>query len=502
MRKVIGVVAGCLSLFGCNESASSSDLCAEGDRLESSSGAVACVYSAIVIESGSCPSEVPFEFDLGATRLCSSEEWHAVGDIPEDICREISECVTALDTVDGGPDGTDGGFSEPAIPVDLSVGDANCALMSDGTVQCWAGNFYGTVGDGTVMDFKTSPVRVSGLTDAVAITSGSAHTCAIRAGGQAVCWGDNANGKLGNGVDLIEDPYTTSPTPVAVMGLADAVAISAGVEHTCAIREGGQAVCWGWRGPNGLLGDGHTDADYWEASSIPVEVPGLNDAIAIAAGGVETCAIREGGQVVCWGLASEVGDGSPVYDPDDPSTHTVRLSPVNVVGLSDAIALEGTCAIRAGGQMVCWGPNSYNKLGNGTPWDHNLVMGDVIGMTDTVDLAPGGQFGCAVHEGGQVSCWGFRMAGALGDGQFWAAPVGMGNYETTCTDGTSVSEMYSLAPVNALVDNAVKVESGENHACALTATHEVKCWGINTEGQLGDGTEIDHSVPVTVTFAP
>jgi hypothetical protein len=95
---------------------------------------------------------------------------------------------------------------------------------------------------------------------AATISTGQAHSCAIRESGQAVCWGRNSAGQLGNGSN------TSSNVPVNVTGLGDAREISAGVNHTCAIRESGQAVCWGIF-IFGQLGNG-TDAN----SSVPVNV--------------------------------------------------------------------------------------------------------------------------------------------------------------------------------------------------------------------------------------
>jgi len=135
------------------------------------------------------------------------------------------------------------------------------------------------------------------------ISAGGAHTCAIRQSGQAVCWGYNEFGQLGNGANINRN------VPVNVTGLGDARAISAGDLYTCAIRKSGRAVCWG-SNVYGELGNG-TSGDR-AFSNVPVNVTGLGDAKEISAGGGHTCAIRQSGQAVCWGwnIFGQLGNGT------------------------------------------------------------------------------------------------------------------------------------------------------------------------------------------------
>jgi len=199
-------------------------------------------------------------------------------------------------------DGTTNSRSTPVPVSGLTHGvaaasagyDHTCALMDaahGGLVLCWGDNFRGQLGDGTTLNSST-PVAVSGLVGA-ALTAGLAHTCALSNEGGVWCWGSNGLGQLGDG------STTDSSAPVAVSGLAGGVAaVAAGYYHTCAVMDaahGGRVRCWG-EGLWGQLGDGAR-----HDSKTPVAVSGLTGAVAIAAGLGHTCAVTNAGGVWCWG---------------------------------------------------------------------------------------------------------------------------------------------------------------------------------------------------------
>ena len=156
----------------------------------------------------------------------------------------------------------------------------SCAVTSSGAVQCWGGNQYGQLGDGTTTQ-RLTPVTVSGLgSGVVAVAAGFYHTCALTTGGAVQCWGANFTGRLGDGTT------THRLTPVQVGGLTGGVvAIAAGVHHTCAVTGAGAVRCWGGNFA-GQLGDG-TTADRFT----PTPVNGFAaSAAAVTTGYYHTCA--------------------------------------------------------------------------------------------------------------------------------------------------------------------------------------------------------------------
>ena len=239
------------------------------------------------------------------------------------------------------------------------------------------------------------------LTGATQISAGYTHTCALVAGGQAKCWGNNDSGQLGNGTN------TNSNVPVDVVGITGATQITAGLYHTCALVAGGEIKCWGWN-YSGQLGNGTFTKTE---SNVPVDVSGISGATQITGGYSHTCALVAGGQIKCWGYNNfgVLGNG----------TYPGSKVPVDVVGITGATQITAgsyhTCALVAGGQAKCWGWNYYGQLGNGT-FTNSSVPVDVVGITGATQISAGYYHTCALVAGGQIKCWGRNGIRQLGNG--------------------------------------------------------------------------------------
>lgn len=402
----------------------------------------------------------------------------------------------------------------------------SCAIRVDDSVRCWGRGNQGQIGDGGVNDRNASELAIlPGTIGARGITLERAHACAGRAGGNVACWGVNFRGQLG----LNDNVFSTHPSPGTVFALNDALSVSAGRAHTCALRAAGLVSCWG-SNVAGELGDG-TTTDRQQ----PVAVLGLSGPSLAVSGGTAvsqgldagyTCALIVNGTVQCWGdnAFGQLGNGSA----GPPS-----LVPVTVNGLTDAIAISAganhACALRVAGTAVCWGLGNDGRLGNGAL---SGVFGPtpVAALNDAVGISARGLNGCAPRVNGRVSCWGNNVRSQLGGAAAAttlasATPVqiqNLANAVTADSGGTScaVRADGSLAcwgqnnegqlgaggtgpnqpqpqTIPVVTAALTAVEDGGS-VCALTASGQPFCWGNNRSGELGLGDSLDRFTPAPV----
>lgn len=226
-----------------------------------------------------------------------------------------------------------------------------CGVTTSGAAVCWGSNYFGQAGNGGTWT-QRSPAVVTGLGSGVAaVSAGNAHTCALTTSGGVKCWGYNAGGQLGDGT------LTSSTSPVDVVGLTSGVvSIHAKGNNTCALLAGGRAVCWG-DNSYGALGVGHTNTQ-----PIPVEPQGMGSGVtAISPGDGFVCALKSGSGAQCWGMNNlgQLGVG----DRENRSTpHPVLGNTVDILTL-DTGTLH-TCGRTTSNTVKCWGDGSMGQLGN------------------------------------------------------------------------------------------------------------------------------------------
>lgn len=401
------------------------------------------------------------------------------------VCASLVACGGVSVEVGGGS--TDGGIPAPppasgggnvdgAPPAIMAAGTRHtCVVDSAHTVWCWGANNLGQLGNGTRVD-SARPVQVPGLQDVLAITAGGDHSCALQDGGAILCWGAGDLGQLGQG------RFADSLEPVAVQGLTTAaVSVAAGRTHTCAVTDDGKVRCWG-SNASGQLSRPTTGVDAVASSRLPLLIPGLaGTMVVLGAGRDHTCAARTQGTPRCWGANAQgqLGNG----------TAGAVATALDVQGISGSVvALAGgamhSCAILDTGAMFCWGSNTLGELGTGTASaDPSLVAVQATSLTgrDYVALSLGDKFSCAVaplrvQQLGTAVCWGQNTNGELGQDSLGAGDdVGLAGSNTP------------LAVRTLNLFDFIAIGSGDNHTCAIDGTDRIRCWGVNADGQLGNG---------------
>ncbi|MBC7710730.1 MAG: Ig-like domain repeat protein [Rhizobacter sp.] len=354
--------------------------------------------------------------------------------------------------------------SASAVPAMLvSGGDHACSIDASGALRCWGFNSSGQLGDGSTVN-RASPTPVVGMSTGTQYASaGAFHTCAITAAGGVRCWGQNFFGQVGDG------SATARFSSVDVSGIATgAVAVAAANAHSCALLAGGVVKCWGYNG-SGQLGTGDTTNRL-----LPSLVNGLaGPVVAISAGADQTCALLANGALQCWG-AGRLGDG----------TTANRSVPTTVLGLAGpvvkvSVGSSHTCAVLMGGSVQCWGRNGTGQLGDGTTTER-LLPNTVPGLSAVATLSASSGTTCAVLADASLQCWGYGAFGKLGNG---------------------VESFATLTPqaVVGLASGVTDVAAGDGHVCAMTQGGSIRCWGGNTNGQLGLGTFGAQLVPTDVS---
>ena len=372
----------------------------------------------------------------------------------------------------------------------ITAGEEHACAIADGNAYCWGRNFDGQLGDGGSGTGDPVAVDTTGALAGrtiTAISAGAGQTCAV-ATGLAFCWG--SYGALGDGVEDYQRNLTpTVVTTAGVLSGKTVTAISAAYRLTCAVADG-RAYCWGDRS----LGSESA------RSAVPIAVGGALASSTISqlsAGESHACALTSTGKLYCWGSrqAGMLGDGTD-YFADAPvatkSDGALAGHPVTAIAASG----KHSCAI-ADQRAYCWGSNWYGGLGNNSTVDSTVPVavstsGVLNGKTVTAISAAGAyqvenppESQTCVVASGRAYCWGNNYTGNLGNG--------------STAEASRIPVAVSTAGVLA-GKTVTAIAVGDSHACAV-ADAKPYCWGDNTSGQLGNGTNSRSSVPVAVTVS-
>lgn len=372
------------------------------------------------------------------------------------------------------------------------------------------------------------------------VSAGGRNTCAVSTDNVLYCWGYNGEGQLGIGeAPQGSGPVYAFPQPSAATGNLTFQQAVSSLFHGCAITLAGAGYCWGVN-HDGRIGN-NTQAAYL-TSPTQVGEPGTaslgHSYRSMGVSRNHTCGITFGDRIYCWGYGrdGQVGNGAAVDVVKVPvevaGDH--RFSQMSVGGLH-------TCGITLAGTTRCWGVNLRGELGDGTTTDR-LVPTAIAGGATFVRVASGYEHTCALTATGAAWCWGDNTYGQLGNGSntssafpvlvsgglvfesisagmhhtcgvVGGAPPGGGvsaaGGAVYCWGRNSTGQLGNGSQVSANQPTAssggltfIAVSGGDLSSCGITTTSRAYCWGDNQYGQLGDGTTVRRLAPTKVAFQP
>jgi hypothetical protein len=327
------------------------------------------------------------------------------------------------------------------LPVSLTLASQkSCARMADDSLRCWGNRPSRLVASDNAdqAPYDVQPRRVPGITGAIAMATSLVNDCSLNSDRTVTCWSEEQEPVSWNaGTGSLD--IADSPTGLCFIGQ----------DHT--------ARCGSFLSPLQPMAGGTEVAD-------------------VAASWSSMCARRTDGSVACGGSndQGQLGDGTTTDSTDFVSARLPEGA------LEVGVGVGFACTLGKSGSLYCWGANDRGQLGDGTNVGHPLpALVTAPGLAS--HLVVGRAHACVETVDGEVYCWGANERGQLGDG--------------TTTDTPNPAQVAGLGAVSGLAAAWLG-----DHSCAITRSGDVRCWGANDRGELGDGTTSDGLQPVRTSF--
>lgn len=352
-------------------------------------------------------------------------------------------------------------ITSSAIPVSIISSDVadifggnTCFLLQNKTVKCKKVNHF--EGFSNYHGYGSSTLSDIPMNDFIQLSGNTYHLCGVKTNGNMRCWGNNDWGQLGYAPSRVHSPTLTP--------IANYEKILFDLNGTaCGLNSAGSLDCWG----SGSLGPDYPNASLFvphkttAPSKHPINIFNSN-VIDFALTKGAACVVLTGGELKCWGLSTTIS-GPPYYYWTYPKT--VISANVQKVTMSRYV----TCAIMTTGELKCWG-ESYIGDGNAAPPNRNPTT---IFSDNVTAVSLGDSRACAIKTGGELWCWGHYP----------------GNGSTTPV----------TTPVQIFSSNVKKVSVSSGATCViLDPSNELRCWGHNQFGPVGDGSVSNRYTPVSV----
>jgi len=425
-----------------------------------------------------------------------------------------TEAISDLGYIDFGVGRTLNGTV--AIDGVMSAGkDFTCFILDNDELKCVGEAQRGQLGQGNTNDLGITVATGLAGVDAIDlgtgrtatyISSGNEYTCAILDNGTVKCWGENANGQLGQGNtndrgdgagemgdSLAVTDLGTNLTATSLITMTTSACVI--VDDSTDVNDG-KVKCWGANnfgqlaiGSTDTIGDGGGEMGD---SLAYAELGTGRTATKIVAGNSHWCALLDNNDVKCFGRNNngQVGQETTLSWGTGAGYIGDNCDPVELgtgfVAADIEAGTAGTCVISTTGVMKCFGQNSYGEALIGNTDDttigaqagemgDNLVAASVgTGRTVTkVFTSPYIQQTCVVLDDSSIKCGGLNTSGSLGVGNEYLGDTSseIGANAVTTNFGTG---LY-----------ATDLKLGYRHGCAILSDNSFKCWGYGAQGRLG-----------------
>ncbi|HEX7666741.1 MAG TPA: hypothetical protein VF407_19570, partial [Polyangiaceae bacterium] len=383
----------------------------------------------------------------------------------------------------------------------ISVGNSQSVMLSGGKLYTWGRNELGQLGNGTLTgtwsasdDAGLPSMYVQNASNLVSVVTRQTFMIALASDGTVETWGSNATGQLGYATASDCGTAGTSPcgrTPQAVPGIGDAVAIAAGFDHALVLRADGTVLAFG---SNALGQLGSTSVTG--STTTPTAVPDLANVIAIGATSANSIALTADGKVFVWGSNQygQLGTGGTDTNPHATPTEIAGLTAASIAGANFTIY-----ARTPEGELRAWGQNASGQIGNGTtttvltPTAVLTNATPATPLTNVESIAADGFVGLALTHDRKTYAWGLGSLGQLAQGQTGAGARDLANRTVASPIYVTPADQPSFTPVE------LEVGAG-GPAFVYTGEGKLFGWGWSFQGSLGGGGTLINAWAYTTPF--